>query len=412
MMDNTKIYLNNIFDQYEAEENKITGALLQTLANNRSLLKFLLNNIFRISLKKYSKVIISSQKNPFLDEIHNANKVKLETVPDGWIVIDSDKVIVIESKIIKNNVKFKQLNGHIKNIPLDIPDKYLLVLSPDYENPLFSFQSPDVKSRWLSWKSVYDLINGKKYKKDLPGFLKKQLKEYLAMKENLIGFRGIEFNQGEYTPREAKIIIKGLIQEIKPEFEQIFPDLKFQKKSLSEHTHAYSISHRGVWTFLGANEDHTKDLHFTFWISETHFGMGLTVPNNAKPRWKRLKQIFKNNELFKQFLSELFKLRKSLPNITLEFLHRHYLNQKDGIVDGFIEIDLDTIKGNKSVKKYPVWISAIQELVANKKNFNGQLMIRTRYFHKDHPKMKKTEFKSTILQVAQKFHKVYDLLVE
>lgn len=52
----------------------------------------------------------------------------------------------------------------------------------------------------------------------------------------------------------------------------------------------------------------------------------------------------------------------------------------------------------------------MRELVANKKGFNGQLMIRTRFFHKDYPEMKSAQFKGTILRTVSNFKDIYDFL--
>ena len=57
--------LNNIFDQYDQEENRITNAFLQTLAKNRELLKAFLNGCFNIQIGKNTAIVISSQKEPF-----------------------------------------------------------------------------------------------------------------------------------------------------------------------------------------------------------------------------------------------------------------------------------------------------------------------------------------------------------
>ena len=140
--------------------------------------------------------------------------------------------------------------------------------------------------------------------------------------------------------------------------------------------------------------------------------MGLTIPNNAGKRWRRLKKIFNKDDSFNSFVDKLFKLRKEVPNLYLEFVHRHYLRQRDGVIDGITEMDFDTVKGSKKIKRNPRWLSIMRELVANKEDFNGQFMVRTRFFHKDYPGMKKTEFKKTILETTRSFQKIYEILTK
>ncbi len=156
-------------------------------------------------------------------------------------------------------------------------------------------------------------------------------------------------------------------------------------------------------------------MHLTFWLSEMHMGMGLTVPNNASKRWKRLCSIFKNDELFNSFQEKLLELKERLPkhHLYLEFVHRHFIRQRDGVVDGIIEVDLDTLKGANPIKRNPKWLSVMRELVASKGDeyrFNGQFMIRTRFFHKDFPEMKTAAFKKVILNTAYSFKDIYDFL--
>ena len=72
--------LNNIFDQYHVEENRITNALLQSLAQNKDFLRKFLSN-FNITLKQNSQIVISCQKQPFSTGDELGNK-ELESIPD------------------------------------------------------------------------------------------------------------------------------------------------------------------------------------------------------------------------------------------------------------------------------------------------------------------------------------------
>ena len=406
--------LNNIFDQYDQEENRITNAFLQTLAKNRELLKAFLNGCFNIQIGKNTAIVISSQKEPFGLGDEEDDRERAEGIPDGWIIIDEEKAIVFEAKIVRNAIRRDQLIAHTKRIR-GYSQKYLCVVTPDQDSPIKDINIPNVDIAWISWRDVYKLVGKEKESQDLSGYLIKQLKEYLAMKEDLVGFQGIDYPSGSFNPREAKIIIKNLIREVKPEVLKIYPQLKYEKKKYTKDAHAYTVYHRSTWSFLGADENFTKDIHLTFWLGETHMGMGLTVPNNAGKRWKRLCSIFKDNELFNSFQEKLFKLKERLPkhHLYLEFVHRHFIRQRDGVIDGIIEVDLDTLKGANPIKQNPRWLSVIRELVASKGDeyrFNGQFMIRTRFFHKDFPEMKTAAFKKVILDTAYNFKDIYDFL--
>jgi len=405
--------LNNIFDQYDIEENRVTNAFLQTLAHNTNLLKIFLNKYFKINTKKNPNIIISSQKEPFALGDVEEDKNKIESIPDGWIIIDDEIAIVFESKITKSAIRKNQLSAHAKRIK-GYSKKHLCVITPDEKSPVKDLSISNTDIQWIPWREVYNFVSEEKDSQDLSGYLRDQLKEYLTMKEDLIGFQGIDYPMDLFNPREAKIILKNLIKEIKPAILKIYPKLEHEKKSYSRDIHPYTVFHRDVWSFLGADENFTKDLHLTFWLAETHMGMGITVPNGAGNRWKRLKKVFKNDAFFHSFVKKLFKLRRNLPNLYLEFIHRHYLTQKVGIVDGIIEIDLDTVKGKKrkKIKANERWLAVLRELVKNKKGYNGQLMLKTRFFYEDHLATKEAAFKDTVIETANSFKEIYDYLQE
>ncbi len=406
--------LNNIFDQYTLEENRVTNAFLQTLAKNNTLLKDFLARHLKISIGEKSNIIVSSQKKPSALGDLKDDKGMNAGIPDGWIIIDEDKAIVFESKITRKAIKRNQLLSHVKKIKV-YNQKYLCVITPDERSPIENIKIPNADIKWIPWCEIYKLVSENKESQGLSGYLRDQFKEYLIMKKGLVGFQGIDYPSGSFNPDEAKIILKNLTEEIKPDVLKVYPKLEFERKSYFQNTHAYTIDQTIMWSTLGADKESTKDIHLTFWLAETHMGIGLTIPNNAGKRWKRLKEIFKNDDIFNTFVKQLFRLRDELPNVYLEFIHRHYLRRRrrDGITDGVIEMNLDTIEGNKKgeVKKNKEWLSSTRELIINKtKSYNGQFMIRTRFFYKK--EMKTSAFKEDVLKAVRSFKKVYSYLLE
>ena len=119
--------------------------------------------------------------------------------------------------------------------------------------------------------------------------------------------------------------------------------------------------------------------------------------------------------MFKEFTDKLFILRSKVPHLYLEFVHRHYLQQRNGIIDGIMEVDIDTVKYNDKsrVKLNPLWLNALREIVKNDRDYkyNGQLMIRTRFFYKDHPKIKTSAFREDVLKTLNDFSDIYSFLM-
>lgn len=396
--------LNNIFDQYNVEENRVTNAFLQTLVNNECLCaKFL--SYFKVNLKKNSVVIISCQKKPFSvgDE---SDTEEIDSIPDGWIIVDETVAIVFEAKVGPNAIKKSQLRSHIRKIR-GYEQRFLCVITPDDKSPVDVILD-GVPIKWFSWRVIYELIISCHANSDKIGnYLVAKLKEFLLMREDLVGFQGVNYTDDVYNPHDAKNILRNLMKEIKPEVQKSYPLLGSVRKSLSIDTDA-------VWSFLGIDGDFTKDIHMTIWLHLTHLGVGMTIPNNAGKRWKRLRNIFRDGDLFKVFVEKIFILRDKIPHLYFEFVHRHYLQRRKEVVDGMIEVDVDTIKvfSKTKVKLNPVWLKVLRDVVRNDDNYNynGQMMIRTKFFYDEHPEIKKSSFKNEIIKTINDFSDIYQFL--
>ncbi len=409
--------LNNLFNQYDVEENAVTNAFLQTLAGNEGLLKDFLLKYFEIKVGRNHTVTISSQKRPSSSEDSGGNKEESEGRPDGWIIIkddsktDASKAIAFEVKIKRAKINKEQLRKHSKCLRI-YDEKFICVITPDDENPIPELKIENVSIKWLPWRDIYNFIgNVKKKNSELSEFLTKQLKEYLYMVKDLVGFQGINYTPEEYNHQEAKIILRNLIKEIRRKIQEIYPALNYERDRISEKTHEYQVYHDNVWSYLARCETHTKDIHFTFWLDKTHMGIGLTVPNDAKDRWKRLNSICGDN--FEEFKGKLFELRGKVPNLHLEFVHRHSIIRKKLIVDGIIEMDFDTLEGKEQegVKQNKKWLSVIRELIENKKG-NAQFMVLTRLFYEDYRNKMKNhkECKDFVVQTTEHFKDIYNYL--
>ena len=205
-----KSNLNNIFDPYDQSENRITNALLQTMAKDVDFLKKFLRYNLSLSLNRNSSVVISSQKEPLGLGDSDQDREEIEGIPDGWIIIDENDAVLIESKIVRNAIRKDQLLAHKKRIR-GYSKKYLCVITPDDESPIQDMQIEGINISWISWSKIYEMLQNNQ-RNDLPGYFKAQLKEYLAMSEDLVGFQGIYFPSDTFNRREARIIIKNMIK--------------------------------------------------------------------------------------------------------------------------------------------------------------------------------------------------------
>ena len=147
--------LNNIFDQYHVEENRLTNSFLQTLAQNDDLLKTFLS-YFDIPVKQKSEIIISCQKKPFStgDEIGSE---KIESIPDGWLIIDENTAVVFETKISKDSVILEQIESHVRKIR-SYENKFLCLITPDSQLPIKESIINGATVKWFSWRQIYELV--------------------------------------------------------------------------------------------------------------------------------------------------------------------------------------------------------------------------------------------------------------
>ncbi len=408
--------LRNIFDQYQVPENRVTNALLQTLQRDRRLLDAFIKKVIGRTVAKNEDIVFEAFKKPGADGDLKSSDEQTQSIPDGLIKIGENIAVAIESKIVKNAIRPEQLRSHLREVA-SYNEKYLCVITPDDSSPIEELKARGeigVNSIWLSWREIYEMLGDYKSPKNAEEFLQSQLKEFLYMQNDLIGFCGIKKWEEGYDLEQANNIVRNLIRAIKPKLQEIYQGFIYEKPKYKKQKNPYEIYADAAWGYLAPQEDFTKDLHFTFSLSETNLFIGLTIPHSARQRWRRLKQICQDDNLFREFESQLFELRSMLPNVYLEFLQRHYVGRKDGVIDGMIEMNLDTINGNpeKNVKENKALWEGLRSAIARKKDYNGQLMIRTRYFFKDHPEMEDENFKDEIIRATSSFKPLYEFLTE
>ena len=127
--------LHPLFDQYTNAENRLTHALLHTIASSPFLFSRFLKNIVGISDNLSGGIFeISTQKVPFSHGDNDQEKV--ESIPDAWIINEQKGIgIAIEVKDIKNSIRIGQLKKHALRIQ-NYNKQYLLVITPDLKRPV------------------------------------------------------------------------------------------------------------------------------------------------------------------------------------------------------------------------------------------------------------------------------------
>lgn len=72
-------------------------------------------SFFGVELKKSNEIIISCQKQPFcIGDKSDTNEI--DSIPDGWIIIDDNIAIVFEVKVSMHSIRKSQLRSHLRKI--------------------------------------------------------------------------------------------------------------------------------------------------------------------------------------------------------------------------------------------------------------------------------------------------------
>jgi hypothetical protein len=113
--------LPNLFDQYSQYENRVTNALLQSLASSTSLLQSFLRVFVGIPFRpRKDRIAITTEERPYGRgdrQVGEKAPGERNSIPDGWIVCDQgDWAVAIESKVQLRSLRREQLQGHLRAI--------------------------------------------------------------------------------------------------------------------------------------------------------------------------------------------------------------------------------------------------------------------------------------------------------
>ncbi|MDR1862396.1 MAG: hypothetical protein LBQ67_00595 [Treponema sp.] len=151
----------SVFGEYSQPENRVTAAFLQICKiGGEGLIRTIATKL-KIQLPNSEIDIFSQAKEE-------------NTVPDGLLESNFSFKIFIESKIKKNAVNKKQLDGHLKALKNE--NDFLIYLTPDEELPS-ELKRERRRISWTNWKTVNDIITN--YVQDLQAD-EKQLLDFLC----------------------------------------------------------------------------------------------------------------------------------------------------------------------------------------------------------------------------------------
>ena len=369
--------MRNVFDQYDQPENRLTHALMVTLANDKKLVRPFLKLVGVKRVPALKDIELGLQRVPG-QEVDSIKDGK-EGLPDGCFFDQDSWAVVIEAKV-QAGISVNQLRRHRKTSA-----RY------GYAQPhvvLLSIDKPKSLPNWvthLEWKNLYRWFNkrtsdsswARHFVEYMHVFESKMIAEDYNIRGTLTMFDGFKFSDDEpYTYAEGKRLIRLLGDELRKR-KKLVKALGIDVKEPGRKAITRG-ENGGVWDFLplkiGRGKPFTAAVHPTLVIRPQEVGIALTVPNamrgvrntlrndDAEGLGRMLSQVEKN------LRPVLKKVKTAKPMIYI--LQRHYKSQRSHPeMDGRVEVDLRTVLSTAKgpLKHQPGWLECIFKLLVNKR---------------------------------------------
>lgn len=417
--------MRNLFDQYDQPENRLTHALVSCLSKDKKLLRSFLKWILKREFPSVNSIKINEQQIPEVEELSEAEADK-RGLPDAWMYDNENWSLILESKV-SSKINIHQLNRH-RNTALNrgFKDVTILVISVDESRiklPKFTYLK--------KWSEIYSWLIKKSNESDWA----KEIARYMEIAEGrmidqkylkegtLTTFSGINFDEeNPYNYQEAKRLLKLAMDKLRTS-KIINKELNIDLsgKGRGAITGKYS---KAVWDFLPvkkANEDSSRNPHFTFAIEQDRAIAVMTIPNRIKGSLRR-NLMSGGDKRFKMLIGGVKEnLRRNLSPVKgyipwLQIVQRRYPTQKSApIIDAKLEFDLRTSftsKRNKNaVKIQKQWIDTTYQAFFNRKS-NLQITVGVIFPYRTCKKCKAPEILDYVIKAWLSCKPVYDAIMK
>ncbi len=376
--------MRNIFDQYSQPENRLTHALISSLAADRKLLRRFIRWATGCVPPKTKLLEVVEQRLPGDPEVAEEESER-RGLPDAWIHDDESWALLIESKV-SSSLRNEQLRRHYRTA-LRRGFKDVTVLAIDVSPPRRAL--PD-EALFKKWSDVYQWLAAMSpasvWARQAAAYFEiaeSKLAEEGYLKEGtLTVFSGVPFDEDEpYNYPEAKRLLKLAMDELRQR-----KDLQQQLGMNPKGVGRGAITGRGgiaVWDFLrikGSDdgEPFTKYPHLTLGLQHDRLLVMITIPHGITSAFRKnlvdlgfdgfsdLMATVNNN-----LMKVLRKAKGAAPWV--DMVQRRYPSQRsEAIVDARIEYDLRTAFPSRSlkqlVKTQPEWLKATYDALSKKRS--------------------------------------------
>ncbi len=388
--------MRNVFDQYSQPENRLTHALVSSLAADPVLLRRFVKWITGNHIPMAKRLEIVEQQLPGEEEPDEL-EAERRGLPDAWIHDGGTWALIIESKI-QAPLERDQLERHRRVAERrGFTDVCLVALVAEHPKRLVCDGLRVVK-----WTDLYSWLRrdgASAWARSLTDYMevleRKLVSEDYLREGTLTVFAGIPFGKDHpYSYSEAKRLLQLALAELRKR-KDLRRELAMDPlgRGRPAITGREEASPWGVWNFLpliqARNEGNfTKCPHLTLSVQYERVFACVTLPNSLKRQYRRnllrggkasfLHQI---EDVCKDIEERLRSVEGAAP--WLEIVQRRYPTQRSApIVDARLEFDMRTArgetarrsKGRRAVKLQPEWLGTVYETFAKKRS-NLQMTI-------------------------------------
>ncbi len=379
--------MRRLFDQYRFPENKLTHALVSSLARSPVLLK---NFVTWVSGEPppQRKIWIVEQTLPGQEEEADEDAAMRKGLPDAWIYSEDGWALIIESKVA-SRLHMDQLERHLRVARRrGFLKPTLVVLCAISENG--SLPAGGIQR---TWKDVYQWAVGQQKTSEWAGELTAYMEVLEAkmvsdgyLKDGMLTkFTGVPFNRDHpYSYLEAKRVLRLLLEELRKN--RTFVRKMGIDLTLPGRGAIKGQSESSVWDFMRLKESagtksFRKHPHLTISIGSGSVHAFAIFPNNMK-RSSRRKMLGRDIKEFRETIlrvangMESVIKREPLARPLVEVLQRHSPSRAAvPIRDASLSYDPRTaIGGSKRVKRQAQWLEVTRSVLDQKRS-NLQLAV-------------------------------------
>jgi hypothetical protein len=369
-----------LFDQYLHPENRLTHALVASLAEDSALLHSFLRWLDVAPPRGEALHLVEQRLPGETDDRPETSESDTRRLPDAWIYTASGWALLIESKIAAP-IDAAQLRGHLAIAERrGFTDVRLLVLSPNAPARAL----PD-RCQHHRWRDLYAWACAEAPRsvwathlvRYMPVAEQRMVTDQYLQEGTLTTFTGIPFGaEVPYTYLEAKRLLRLLMADVRADASLAALGVDHVRGGRSSITGSAQTS---VWDYLpfafwNADEAFTRYPHVTLSIQRDRVIAHLTLPDKLEGSLRR-RLLSGGYEAFKAAIASYIARMQAVLNEDagavpfIEVRQRHYLTRQLSTLDAYLEFDPRTaFPGHGQIKRQEEWLRSAYEAFADKRS--------------------------------------------